>query len=64
MERHLIKLRMEEQALKRESDKRSKSRLKDVGLYRPAHRWTFDGGIEMGEPPVRDELDLGEDHEG
>jgi hypothetical protein len=38
-----------------------KSRLGDTGLYRPAHRWEFDGGIEMDVPPPRDELDLGND---
>ncbi len=40
---------------------RVKSRLADTGLYRPAHRWEFDGGVEMDEPPVRGELDLGDD---
>ena len=40
---------------------RVKSRLADTGLYRPAHRWEFDGGIEMDEPPARAELDLGDD---
>ena len=40
---------------------RVKSRLKDVGLYRPAHRWEFEGGIDITTPPVRDELDLGEE---
>ena len=24
---------------------RIKSRVRDVGIYRPAHRWTFGGGI-------------------
>jgi ABC-type polysaccharide/polyol phosphate transport system ATPase subunit len=38
-----------------------KSVVKDVGLYRPAHRWTFSGGIEMEEPPPRRELRLGEE---
>ncbi len=40
---------------------RVKSRLADTGLYRPAHRWEFDGGVEMDEPRVRGELDLGDD---
>ena len=40
---------------------RVKSRLKDVGIYRPAHSWDFSGGIEMGPPEPRPELDLGED---
>jgi hypothetical protein len=40
---------------------RVKSRIKDVGLYRPRHRWTFDGGIAIEEPEARTELDLGED---
>jgi ABC-type polysaccharide/polyol phosphate transport system ATPase subunit len=35
-----------------------KSRVKDVGVYRPAHRWTFGGGVEIAGPPPRDELDL------
>jgi ABC-type polysaccharide/polyol phosphate transport system ATPase subunit len=26
---------------------RVQSRVKDVGLYRPAHRWTFDGAIDI-----------------
>jgi hypothetical protein len=36
-----------------------KSVVKDVGLYRPAHRWGFSGGIEMEAPPPRSELALG-----
>jgi ABC-type polysaccharide/polyol phosphate transport system ATPase subunit len=39
---------------------RVKSRLKDVGVYRPAHRWTFSGGAELERPPARGELDLHE----
>ena len=42
---------------------RVKSRLGDTGLYRPAHHWEFDGGVEMDVPPARDELDLGHDHD-
>ena len=37
---------------------RVKSRIKDVGVYRPAHRWEFRGGIEMTPPAPRAELDL------
>ena len=40
---------------------RVKSRIKDVGLYRPAHRWAFSGGIELVAPAPRPELDLQED---
>jgi ABC-type polysaccharide/polyol phosphate transport system ATPase subunit len=40
---------------------RVKSRIKDVGLYRPAHRWAFSGGIELLAPALRPELDLQED---
>jgi len=43
---------------------RVKSRTKDVGLYRPAHRWAFSGGVEMEAPGPRAELDLGEDEPG
>jgi rfaE bifunctional protein nucleotidyltransferase chain/domain len=37
---------------------RVKSRLKDVGLHRPAHRWEFAGGARLTAPPPRPELDL------
>jgi ABC-type polysaccharide/polyol phosphate transport system ATPase subunit len=37
---------------------RLKSRLKDVGLYRPRHRWDFEGSIVMEAPEPRPELDL------
>jgi ABC-type polysaccharide/polyol phosphate transport system ATPase subunit len=37
---------------------RVKSRVKDVGLYRPAHRWSFEGGIELEQPETRTELDV------
>ena len=43
---------------------RVKSRVKDVGVYRPAHRWTFSGGASLTEPPARKELDLHELGEG
>jgi ABC-type polysaccharide/polyol phosphate transport system ATPase subunit len=39
---------------------RVKSRLKDVGLYRPLHHWTFTGGAELDPPARRGELELGE----
>jgi hypothetical protein len=37
---------------------RIKSRVKDVGVYRPAHRWSFEGGLELAPPEARVELDL------
>jgi ABC-type polysaccharide/polyol phosphate transport system ATPase subunit len=40
---------------------RVKSRIKDVGLYRPQHRWAFEGSISMKAPEPRAELDLGEE---
>jgi ABC-type polysaccharide/polyol phosphate transport system ATPase subunit len=40
---------------------RIKSRIKDVGVYRPPHRWSFGGGLELEKPAPRPELDL---HEG
>jgi hypothetical protein len=43
---------------------RVKSRVKDVGLYRPLHEWSFAGGVELGPPEARDELDLGEETGG
>ena len=39
---------------------RMKSRTKDVGVYRPEHRWTFSGGIALTAPEPRAELDLHE----
>ena len=39
---------------------RVKSRIKDVGVYRPAHRWSFAGGIALTPPEIRPELDLHE----
>jgi ABC-type polysaccharide/polyol phosphate transport system ATPase subunit len=39
---------------------RVKSRLKDVGVYRPDHRWSFSGGVTLTQPPARRELDLHE----
>jgi Wzt C-terminal domain len=40
---------------------RVKSRVKDVGVYRPPHRWSFAGGLDLETPTPRPELDL---HEG
>jgi ABC-type polysaccharide/polyol phosphate transport system ATPase subunit len=40
---------------------RVKSRVKDVGVYRPPHRWSFTGGLDLEKPAPRPELDL---HEG
>jgi hypothetical protein len=40
---------------------RVKSRTKDVGLYRPAHRWSFLGGVAVEPPEPRPELDLGDE---
>jgi ABC-type polysaccharide/polyol phosphate transport system ATPase subunit len=40
---------------------RVKSHLKDVGLYRPLHRWSFAGGAEIVPPEPRRELELGDD---
>jgi ABC-type polysaccharide/polyol phosphate transport system ATPase subunit len=37
---------------------RIKSRIKDVGVYRPVHRWTFTGGVGLAASPVRPEIDL------
>ncbi|HET8643968.1 MAG TPA: Wzt carbohydrate-binding domain-containing protein, partial [Vicinamibacteria bacterium] len=43
---------------------RVKSRLKDVGVYRPQHRWSFGGAVELETPSARAELDLHELGEG
>jgi ABC-type polysaccharide/polyol phosphate transport system ATPase subunit len=37
---------------------RVKSRVKDVGIYRPAHRWSFSGAVQLDAPPERAELDV------
>jgi len=37
---------------------RVKSRIKDVGVYRPSHRWEFSGGLKLSAPQPRPELDL------
>jgi ABC-type polysaccharide/polyol phosphate transport system ATPase subunit len=39
---------------------RVKSRVKDVGVYRPQHRWSFRGGAALDAPAARGELELGE----
>jgi rfaE bifunctional protein nucleotidyltransferase chain/domain len=39
---------------------RMKSRIKDVGVYRPAHEWAFAGGLDLETPTPRAELDLHE----
>jgi ABC-type polysaccharide/polyol phosphate transport system ATPase subunit len=43
---------------------RVKSRTKDVGLYRPRHRWEFAGGVRLTPPVPRPELDLHELDDG
>ncbi len=40
---------------------RVKSHVKDVGLYRPLHRWSFAGGADLVRPTPRAELDLGDE---
>jgi rfaE bifunctional protein nucleotidyltransferase chain/domain len=42
---------------------RIKSRIKDVGVYRPPHRWRFAGGLEVESPAPRPELDLARENE-
>jgi len=42
---------------------RMKSRIKDVGVYRPAHRWEFSGGLDLHSPAPRPELDLHDEGE-
>ena len=37
---------------------RVKSHLKDVGVYRPLHRFEFSGGVALKPPEPRPELDL------
>jgi ABC-type polysaccharide/polyol phosphate transport system ATPase subunit len=39
---------------------RVKSRVKDVGIHRPGHRWEFSGGARLRAPQPRPELDLHE----
>jgi ABC-type polysaccharide/polyol phosphate transport system ATPase subunit len=40
---------------------RVKSRTKDVGLYRPLHRWSFAGGVAIEPPEPRPELDVSDE---
>ena len=42
---------------------RMKSRIKDVGVHRPGHAWSFTGGVEVVCPTPRPELDLHSDDE-
>ncbi len=37
---------------------RVRSRVKDVGVYRPAHKWSFSEGVRIEKPPPRAELIL------
>ncbi|MBK5257036.1 MAG: D-glycero-beta-D-manno-heptose 1-phosphate adenylyltransferase [Vicinamibacteria bacterium] len=37
---------------------RVRSRVKDVGVYRPHHKWTFSEALQIDEPPERHELEL------
>ena len=37
---------------------RVRSRVKDVGVYRPRHRWTFSESLHIDSPPERAELEL------
>jgi ABC-type polysaccharide/polyol phosphate transport system ATPase subunit len=37
---------------------RVKSRVKDVGIYRPLHSWSFSGGAELDAPAERGELEI------
>ena len=43
---------------------RVKSRIKDVGVYRPVHHWSFSGGIALEPSPPRPELDLHDADDG
>jgi len=43
---------------------RVKSRVKDVGVYRPLHRWEWRGGVTLEPPPDRPELDVAGDSSG
>jgi ABC-type polysaccharide/polyol phosphate transport system ATPase subunit len=43
---------------------RVKSRIKDVGAYRPEHSWRFAGGVSLEPPEPRPELDLREEDAG
>ena len=39
---------------------RMKSHLKDVGVYRPLHRFVFSGGVAVKGPAPRPEMELGD----
>jgi ABC-type polysaccharide/polyol phosphate transport system ATPase subunit len=43
---------------------RIKSRVKDVGIYRPLHKWTFGGALRLDSSAPRPELDLHDDKDG
>jgi len=43
---------------------RMKSRIKDVGVYRPEHRWAFEGGLKLDPPRPRPELSLADEEAG
>ena len=43
---------------------RVKSRIKDVGVYRPRHRWVFRRGADVVPPEPRAELDLHDEADG
>jgi ABC-type polysaccharide/polyol phosphate transport system ATPase subunit len=40
---------------------RVKSHVKDVGVHRPEHSWSFSGGVEMAAPKPRPEISLSEE---
>ncbi|MCU0242009.1 MAG: ABC transporter ATP-binding protein [Vicinamibacteria bacterium] len=40
---------------------RVKSRIKDVGVYRPHHAWRFSGAVAFKAPEARPELDLSDE---
>jgi len=40
---------------------RVKSRIKDVGVYRPTHAWSFTSAVKMETPQPRPEIDLSEE---
>jgi ABC-type polysaccharide/polyol phosphate transport system ATPase subunit len=42
---------------------RIKARVKDVGIYRPSHAWSFSGAIELEAPEPRAELRLSDEGE-
>jgi lipopolysaccharide transport system ATP-binding protein len=42
---------------------RVKSHIKDVGVHRPQHRWSFSGGATLTRPTPRREIDLHDETE-